>query len=102
MAFKGFVILRQEGGSEAIGGSNTAGAQVGPEARSSGLVKVVAPKEKTAENAARWSGSVETAKVVMVETTGTAAEARQNVAAMFPGFAASSIDSVTEATFLES
>lgn len=95
MAFTGFIVLRRENGSGAVGGPS-------PEARSLGLVKVVAPKVRVSETSARWSGTVEDAKVVMVETTGTALEARTNVLAMFPGYATNSVCSISEGNFIES
>lgn len=91
MAFTGFVIFeRQENEAKEVAG----------QALNTG-VTVSASKAKTAENSARWSGSIELAKIVKVETSGTALEARNAVAAAFPGSATGGMVSVAEGNFLE-
>ncbi len=66
-----------------------------------GLTKVLPAKVRTSETAGRWSGSPELAKIVLVEAA-TALEARNNVAAMFPGSATTAMVSVAEGSFVES
>ncbi len=71
-----------------------------PPGRSVASTKVAAQRPREAETKARWSGQPELAKIVLVEA-GSAAEARQNVQALFPGSTAQATVSIEENKFLE-
>ncbi len=68
--------------------------------REIGSTKLAAQRPREAETKARWSGAPETARVILVEA-GSAAEARQNIQALFPTWTTQATVSIEENKFLE-